>query len=68
MGDIEFASKIYLGVRSNIRVATGSAISSYCDTDYRGANHADLCCQINFQVDMGVNMGMYNGVVSRHGI
>ena len=31
---------------------------------YPGANHADVCYFINLQVNMGVNMGMYNGVQS----
>ena len=31
---------------------------------YRGANQADVCYCINFQVDMEVNMGMYNEVQS----
>ena len=31
---------------------------------YRGANQADVYYCINLQVDMGINMGMYNGVTS----
>ena len=31
---------------------------------YRGANQADACYCFNLQVDMGVNMGMCNGVQS----
>ena len=31
---------------------------------YRGANQADVCYCIDLQVDMGVNMGMKNGVQS----
>ena len=30
----------------------------------RGANQADVCYGINFQVDMGANIGMYDGVQS----
>ena len=30
---------------------------------YRGANQADVYYCINLQVDMGINMGMYNGVM-----
>ena len=28
---------------------------------YRGANQADVCYCIHLQVDMGANIGMYNG-------
>ena len=35
---------------------------------YRGANQADVYYCIHLQVDIGINMGMYNGVTSRHSI
>ena len=31
---------------------------------YRGANQTDVYYCINLQVDMGVNMGVYNGVTT----
>ena len=35
---------------------------------YYGGDQADVCYYINLPVDMGVNMGMYNGVTSRHSL
>ena len=57
MGGIRFASKVHLGVISTIKVAKGTAISLLS-----GANQADVCYYINFQVDMGVKKAIYNGV------
>ena len=60
MGNIKFASKVHLGVMlSNIRVAKGTAISLLS-----GANQADVCFYVNFQVDMGVKRGIYDGAHS----
>ena len=59
VGNIKSASKVHLGVRCNIRVARRLQYPYY-----RGANQAEVCYRIIFQVDMGVNMGMYNGVQS----
>ena len=58
MGNIKFASKVHLGVISNIRVAKGTAKSLL----WGGANQVDVCYYINLKVDMGVKKGMYNGV------
>ena len=55
MGGMKFASKVHLGVRSNTRVPGGPQYLYY-----QVANQ-----YIDFQVDMGVNMGMYSGVSSR---
>ena len=66
MGNIEFASKVHLGVISNTRVAKRIAISLFS-----GAKEADICCYISLQVDMGVTEGniyiyiyiyIYNGL------
>ena len=66
MGNITFASKVHRGVRSNVRVAKKAAISLLWGGG--GGNQADVCYYINLPVDMGVNMGMYNGITSRHSL
>ena len=63
--DIKFARKLHFGVRSNTGAVKGTAISLLL---YRGANQADVYYCIHLQVDIGINMGMYNGVTSRHSI
>ena len=56
--DLKFAIR-YIGVRSN-RVSSGLQYPYY-----RGANQADVYYCINLPVDMGISMGMYNGVIRR---
>ena len=56
--NIKFASKVHLGVRANIRVALPRGLQY---PYYRGANQADVCYCIHLQVDMGADIGMYNG-------
>ena len=54
--NIKFASKVHLGVRAKLGLPRGLQYPSY-----RGANQADVCYCIHLQVDMGANIGMYNG-------
>ena len=35
---------------------------------YRGANQADVYYWINLQVDMSINIGMYNGEIRRRSL
>ena len=55
--DLKFASKVHFGDRSNTGAVKESAISLLS-----GANQADVYYCINLQVDMGINMGMYDEV------
>ena len=64
--DLEFASNVHFGVRSN----TG-AVRRLQYPYYRGANQADVYYCINLRVGMGINMGMHNNGVKgliRHSI
>ena len=56
--DLKFASKVHFGLRSNTGVQGDCNILTI-----GGANQADVYYCINLQVDMGINMGMYNGVM-----
>ena len=59
--DLKFASEVHSGVRSNTGAVKETAISLLS-----GGHQPDVYYCINLQVDMGINMGMYNGL-TRHG-
>ena len=61
--DLKFASKAHLESETILGLSRGLQYPYY-----RGANQADVCYCKNVQVDMGINMGMYSGVTSRHSI
>ena len=48
----------YVGVSPKLGLSTGLQYRSN-----GGANHADVYYCINLQVDTGINIGMYNGVI-----
>ena len=63
--DLKFASKAHFESDPILGLSRGLRYPCYRGGPIRLMY---LCYCLNLQIDMGSNMGMYNGVISRHSI